>query len=174
MNFYRLLILAFFFLSGPIAKSMDPPKAKPEFTEANELLDRFHLAAAKARFADYFSCFSEDAIFLGTDAKERWNVTEFKQFAKPYFDKGKGWNYEKKDRHILVSRDGNHASFDEILNHIPGDGKAENGYGTCRGSGVLRKVEGKWKIEQYHLTIPIPNELAKEIVQSIRIKKANQ
>ena len=170
MNHYRRLFLYFLFLGTPLASSKDAPKAKSGNDEANALLDRFHKAAAKAQFADYFSCFSEDAVFLGTDAKERWSVKEFKQFVKPYFDKGTGWTYEKVERHLLVSRDGQHASFDELLNHIAGDGKSENSYGLCRGSGVLRQVDGNWKIEQYHLTIPIPNELAKEIAQRIRKK----
>lgn len=138
--------------------------------EADLLLDRFHHSAAKAKFEDYFSCLSSDAIYLGTDATERWTVAEFKAFAKPHFDKGTGWNYRKVERHILVSSDGNHASFDELLEHIPPKGKT--GYGRCRGTGVLRRVGGEWKVEQYHLTIPIPNDLAKEVVKMIREKGA--
>ncbi len=170
MNPLRRLFLSFLFLGTPLARSKDATGAKPGKAEANALLDRFHKAAAKAHFGDYFSCLSEDAVFLGTDAKERWPVPQFKEFVKPYFEKGTGWSYEKIDRHILVSRDGQHASFDELLNHISVDGKTDNSYGLCRGSGVLRQVDGRWKIEQYHLTIPIPNELAKEVAQRIRKK----
>ena len=138
--------------------------------KADQLLELFHLSAAKANFSDYFWCLSEDAIYLGTDATERWTVEEFKAFAKPHFDKGTGWTYRKVDRHIQVSKDGNHASFDELLDNIPPKGKA--GYGRCRGTGVLRMVRGEWKIEQYHLTIPIPNDLANQVVQLIREKGA--
>jgi hypothetical protein len=35
----------------------------------------------------------------------------------------------------------------------------------CRGSGVLEKVKGKWKIKHYVLSIAIPNEHTKEIVK---------
>ncbi|MBZ0089190.1 MAG: nuclear transport factor 2 family protein, partial [Thermoanaerobaculia bacterium] len=41
-------------------------------------------------------------------------------------------------------------------------------YGACRGSGVLEKTATGWKIAQYNLSIPIPNDLAKELVTRIR------
>jgi hypothetical protein len=176
MNPFRRFFLAFCLSSIPAAafgRSQGSDKSQKQNgnseREAGQLLDRFHLAAANAQFADYFSCLSSDAIFLGTDATERWTVEQFKAFAKPHFDKGTGWTYRKAERHILVSTDGNHASFDEMLDNIPPKGKS--GYGRCRGTGVLRRVDGEWKIEQYHLTIPIPNDLAKEVVKMIRDKE---
>jgi len=35
--------------------------------------------------------------------------------------------------------------------------------GICRGSGVLMKEKGKWKIHHYVLSITIPNENVDEI-----------
>lgn len=32
-------------------------------------------------------------------------------------------------------------------------------YGECRGSGVLLREGGEWRIAQYNLTVPIPNDL---------------
>jgi hypothetical protein len=43
--------------------------------------------------------------------------------------------------------------------------------GSARGTGVLRRIGGVWKIEQYHLTIPVPNALADEVVKRIRAGK---
>jgi hypothetical protein len=49
--------------------------------------------------------------------------------------------------------------------------------GTCRGSGVLEKKDNTWKIKQYVLSIPIPNNdiqaviLAKKENDSIFLKK---
>lgn len=56
--------------------------------------------------------------------------------------------------------DGATAWFDELL--------ANDAYGTCRGSGVLLLTESGWRIAQYNLSIPIPNELAAKIVAVIR------
>jgi len=65
------------------------------------VLNSFHQAASDADGALYFSLFAEDAVFIGTDATERWSVEEFKTFAEPYFSKGRGWTYTKTQRHVI-------------------------------------------------------------------------
>ena len=35
----------------------------------------------------------------------------------------------------------------------------------CRGSGVLKKIDGKWKIAHYVLSIAIPNENVSEVIE---------
>ena len=42
------------------------------------------------------------------------------------------------------------------------------GGGECRGSGVLVRGERGWRIAQYVLSLPVPNELALDLVQRIR------
>jgi hypothetical protein len=96
----------------------------------------------------------------GTDATERWTVDQFKAYAMPLFSKGKGWTYVPRSRHVQFSPQGDVAWFDEIL-----DNKA---LGVCRSSGVLRRVGDTWLFCQYHLTIPVPNDLAKRVVGIIR------
>lgn len=123
-------------------------------------LDAFHAAAAGAQFEAYFSCFTSDGVFIGTDATERWTVEQFKVYAKRAFDAGRGWTYVPTERHVVAAPDGTHASFDELLQNAK--------LGLCRGTGVLRLVEGEWKVAQYVLTIPIPNALAGEVVKRIR------
>src|SRR5262245_9578968 len=131
--------------------------------QINALLDAFHRAASNANFDEYFGLFAPDGIFIGTDATERWTVEAFKAYAKPHFDKGRGWTYVVVERHVNVSDDDRHASFDELLDNAA--------LGRCRGTGVVRRVAGVWKIEQYHLTIPVPNALADDVVKRIRAAK---
>jgi hypothetical protein len=123
-------------------------------------LDQFHQAASKADANAYFGLFAPEGVFIGTDATERWTVEDFKKYAMPHFSKGKGWTYAPGKRHVDLAPGGTVAWFDELLSN--------ESYGTCRGSGVLRKIAGSWKISQYHLTIPIPNDLAKPVVKMIR------
>jgi hypothetical protein len=40
--------------------------------------------------------------------------------------------------------------------------------GTCRGSGVLEKKQGQWKIKHYVLSIEIPNS---DVQSVISVKK---
>jgi len=123
------------------------------------VLDSFHDAASKADAERYFGHFAPDGVFLGTDINERWSVEEFKSYALPYFQKGKGWTYTPQSRHIYLSEDGKTAWFDEIL--------LNDKFGETRGSGVLINRDGTWKVAQYHLTLPVPNELIETVVKMI-------
>lgn len=53
----------------------------------DSLINNWHLAAAEADTA-FFNFLDPDAIYIGTDAGERWTKEEFISFAKPYFKKG--------------------------------------------------------------------------------------
>lgn len=122
----------------------------------NMMLDSWHKAAAEAKYDDYFNLMTEDAIFIGTDATENWNKTEFQAFAKPYFDKGKAWNFTALERHIYFDKSGKTAWFDELLN---------TQMKICRGSGVLVKIGKDWKIKHYVLSMTVPNDNVNEVVK---------
>ncbi|CAG1002584.1 hypothetical protein PHYC_03005 [Phycisphaerales bacterium] len=124
------------------------------------VLDDFHDAASKADEVRYFEHFAKDAIFLGTDPTERWNLEQFRAFAVPYFQKGTGWTYAPSSRHVTVSTDGATAWFDEMLDNSK--------YGACRGSGVLVRAEGTWRVAQYNLSKPLYNDLLDELLPRVR------
>jgi uncharacterized protein (TIGR02246 family) len=126
-----------------------------------DVLDAWHAAAAAADEEKYFSYFAPDAVFLGTDATERWTRDEFRKFAHPYFAKGKAWSFRSVARSITIAPDRKVAWFDEAL-------ETPN-LGPCRGSGVLVATNAGWKIAQYDLSIPIPNDLVDEF--KARIEK---
>jgi len=124
--------------------------------ELHQLIDTWHKAAANANFEAYFSKMTSDGIFIGTDASENWQMEAFKTFSKPYFDKGKAWSFIALERNIYFSKDNNIAWFDELL-----DTQME----LCRGSGILRKENNQWKIAHYVLSIAIPNDNVKAVIQ---------
>lgn len=133
------------------AGAVDAPAAAmtDDMTKASATLDRFHAAAAAADEAAYFSLFAEGGVFLGTDGKERWTVPEFRAYAHPRFAAGKAWAFRSTRRDLSVRSDV--AWFDEDL--------ATPNLGPARGSGaLLRDAQGAWKVVQYNLSIPIPNE----------------
>ena len=134
--------------------------ASADTTPIAQAIDRFHEAASKADEPAYFACFAPEGVFIGTDPTERWDVSAFRAFVHPYFSQGKGWTYKSTERHITLAASGDVAWFDELLHN--------DSYGTCRGSGVLRRIDGEWKIAQYNLSIPLPNSLAKQVVEMIR------
>ena len=124
------------------------------------VLDQLHDAASRADGETYFGLFAPDAVFFGTDATERWPIAEFRRYAMARFETGRGWTYSVRERHVFVADDAATTWFDERLHNEK--------YGECRGTGVLVKQQGTWKIAQYNLTIPIPNDLALDVVKMIR------
>jgi hypothetical protein len=120
------------------------------------LLDSWHKAAADVQYDSYFEKMTEDGIFIGTDAKENWAKPAFQSFAKPYFDKGKAWNFTMLERHIYMEKTKKIAWFDELLN---------TQMKICRGSGVVVKVGSEWKIKHYVLSMTIPNESVNDVIK---------
>ncbi|MEE9208613.1 MAG: nuclear transport factor 2 family protein [Gemmatimonadota bacterium] len=144
-----------------VAPGQSPAQvASEEANRISHVLDVLHDAASKADFERYFDVYAGNAIFLGTDATERWTRSEFMEYAKPHFDRRVGWTYVLIERHVYVSEDGATAWFDERLYN--------SSLGETRGSGVLIRQDGEWKVAQYNLTIPIPNVLAAKVVEQIR------
>jgi hypothetical protein len=120
------------------------------------MLDSLNMAAAKADFNAYFNFYSDDAIFTGTDATERWDKKSFMAYAKPYFDKGRAWSFKSIQRNIYIDKSGSLAWFDELLN---------TQMKICRGSGVLVKQANEWKLQQYVLSMTIPNNDVDTIIK---------
>jgi hypothetical protein len=147
---WRLLLLG---LISPLFMQAQSEFTKQEETISN-LLDNWHKAAAIADENTYFSYLDTNAIYLGTDASERWTKAAFRTYAHPYFARGKAWSFTARSRHIYFSPDGSMAWFEELL---------DTQMGVCRGSGVLQQVNSKWRILQYNLSVMVPNEKMKEV-----------
>ena len=124
------------------------------------VLDKLHYYASIADGENYFKLFDESSIFFGTDAKERWDKSQFEEYALERFIDGTGWTYKTLSRNIYLIKNKKIAWFDEELGN--------DNYGVFRGTGVLEKNKGSWYIKQYNLLLPIPNELlidySKEII----------
>ncbi len=124
--------------------------------QVNKTIGKWHKAAREANFDNYFNLMTDDAIFIGTDATENWTLPEFKKFARPYFDSGKAWSFSALERNLYVHENLRVVWFDELL---------DTQMGICRGSGVVMKENGKWKIHHYVLSIAIPNENVDEVTK---------
>lgn len=124
----------------------------------NKFIDDWHLSAAAANGEVFFGSIAENGIYIGTADFERWTKPEFMAFAKPYFDRGKAWDFKPYDRNLYFSGDGRYAWFSELL---------KTWMGVCRGSGVLVHTPGGWKIAQYHLSVTVPNEIIGDFIKLV-------
>lgn len=149
MLFVTTLLVFSSFTPNPIEINKDKEKI-------NILIDNWHKAAAEANYNNYFNVMTDDAVFIGTDATENWNKKAFQTFAKPFFDKGKAWDFKPIERHVYISKDGKTAWFDELL---------DTWMKVCRGSGVVVKEGNEWKIQQYVLSMTVPNDNTDAVIK---------
>ncbi len=157
-----LLVTLVFVSSCKTSKSIITKDDKTTIkTEINQILNDWHLAATEANYDNYFGKMDSISVFIGTDASENWTKKQFANFSKPYFDKGKAWDFKTLERNVYVSEQGNFVWFDELLN---------TWMGTCRGSGVLEKKGDTWLIKHYVLSVAIPND---DVQAVIAAKKKN-
>jgi len=125
-------------------------------------LDQLHQMASQADFDAYFALYAPNAVFIGTDAGERWTIDEFRAYAEPHFSAGRGWTYRTIERHIMG--EGAVRWFDELL--------WNEKLGPCRGSGVMVKVGDEWLVSHYVLSLAVPNQIAGEVgAQAISIEE---
>lgn len=118
-------------------------------------MDQWHKAASEANFEGYFGVMDESFVFLGTAPGERWTKGEFASFSKPYFDQGEAWDFKASNRNWNFSKNRKIAWFDEeLVTWMRG----------CRGTGILVKQRGKWKLVNYNLTVLIENEKIQEFI----------
>jgi len=154
---FILLTITALFYSFSLANNEEKQINQAEEKKQIEImLDNFNVAAANYEYQKYFDYYTEDAAFMGTDATEYWDKKSFMLYAKPYFDKKSTWDFTAIDRHIYFAKSGEVAWFDELL---------KTQMKICRGSGVVVKIGGRWKVQQYVLSMTIPNSLSASVIK---------
>lgn len=128
----------------------------------DQLLDGWHKAAAVADEDAFFGAMTADAIYLGTDATERWLRDELKEWSKDYFKKETAWAFTAKKRQVYFHVSGNIAWFEESL---------DTWMGECRGSGIVTHEPDGWKIRHYNLSLPIANDKMKSVIELLKGRK---
>jgi ketosteroid isomerase-like protein len=140
------LMLAFaIFMSAGTGIAADDQRSAIDW-----LLDDFHQAAADADRDRYLGHFAPDGVFMATDDWERWPLADFIPYVEQRFAGGTGWSYLPEQRFVSFAPQGNIAWFDEVV--------VSERWGRFRGTGVLRQIDGQWKIAHYSLTALVPNE----------------
>lgn len=153
----KIAFILFCLVAVTVGNAQEIADGLKDSEKIDVVLNNWHKAAADAKQDAYFGAMTGDAVFIGTDPTEHWSLAEFKRYAKPYFDAGKAWNLKPVKRIVHVEKGQPVAWFEELL---------DTDMGICRGSGVLRKESGKWKIAQYVLSMTVPNDNTKEVTKT--------
>ena len=151
--FFLILMVSSFILFSQSKEEID----------INTFIDQWHRDAASVDREAYFGKIDEGGIFIGTDATEVWTKQEFYDWAEPQFTgDGKAWDFKAIDRNVYLGEKSNYAWFDELLSFSGG---------TLRGSGVLIKRKDGWKIAHYVLSLPVPNDKFRAVMEAMKNKE---
>lgn len=156
-KFLTSLFITASLLLAAAATAADRNDTNDSRAQINAVLDDFHLAAAAADRERYLGHFAPNGVFMGTDDWERWPLAEFREYVEQRFAGGRGWNYVPAQRVIDFADGGNTAWFDEIA--------VSERWGRFRGTGVLLRIDGAWKIAHYSLTALVPNERFEDVAR---------
>ena len=148
---FYLLSICFLLSSCSTNKTVDMEKATQEantFIENQfEFWTKSSLELAKATFAD-------DGVLIGTDAREYFTGwSEIEPDLKGQLAAIKNPQFTTRNLKVVMSDDGNMASYTKkldfafVVDDKPGEIK------DARLSGVIKKINGVWKIVQIHFSI---------------------
>jgi SnoaL-like protein len=155
MNIRKILKLSLLTLVAAIAIA---DEQEADLVAIGIVIDDFHDAAAHGDKVRYLGHLTEDAVFMGTDEWERWPKNpDFTDYVDGRFSDGSGWNYSSAERVIRLSDSAEVAWFDEVIY------SAANG--RFRGTGVLTRKDGGWKIAHYAMSFLILNENWPEVIE---------
>jgi SnoaL-like domain len=146
---FLLLLIANIVNSQNNLNKVDKKSLKLE-SVINKLMDSWHHAAAVADENIFFGLMAPDAVYIGTDPKEKWYRDELKDWSKKYFDRDTAWAFTPLNRSIYFSKDNKTAWFEENL---------QTRMKICHGSGVLVYENKTWKIKHYVLSAAVPNDM---------------
>ena len=152
-------VFIFLLVLGSCSNSLQNNKSDHLEDTIHKLINQWHQNAANSNLEAYIDFMDSTCIYVGTDATEKWTKDEFEIFCKPYFDKKKTWDFKSIDRTLTLDQNQSTAWFYEIL---------QTHMGTCRGSGVLKYKNQQWKLQQYILSLAIPNEDMNEVKKVIQ------
>jgi ketosteroid isomerase-like protein len=135
------------------------PEDLPKFLD--EMISKWHRAAATADEDTFFGMMTPDAVYIGTDTTERWLRDTFRTWSAFAFEREVAWDFTASQRNVNLSKDGNTAWWDELL---------VTWMGPCRATGVLTDTAEGWKITHYQLSVTVPNDLIKPFIELTKPK----
>lgn len=90
-------------LIAALALSQSATATPTAEAQVAEVLDRLNQASSTADEATYFSLFTPDARYVGTDATEHWTMAQFRAFAEPWFKRDSAWSFPATSRTITIA-----------------------------------------------------------------------
>ena len=106
------------------------------------------------KIEDAKSTFSDDAILIGTDAAEfynGWDEIEPSIIAQLAIIKNA--KFDTRNLQITLSSDGEMASYTSVVDFSFTVGGDDGAINNLRNSGVVKKINGDWRMTQVHWSV---------------------
>lgn len=128
-----------------------------ELSEIRMVLEQYELARESEDFAtvEHLWAPNADIILFGTEGDEQLvGIESIKKAMSRQFDEVENTLINISDQKLRINRSGTTAWFSEVLDYnfiYLGENMVFEG---IRFTGVLEKIDGKWKLVQGHLSVP--------------------
>ena len=102
--------------------------------------------------------FSADAVLIGTDEAEYlsgWDEIEPSTAGQLAIKNPK---FKTRNLNIVMSENGDMASYTQLLDFTFTVGEESGEINNVRNSGVIKKVNGEWKVVQIHWSIGVQGQ----------------
>ncbi len=136
-----------------------------EMSEIRSILEQYELAREREDFATVENIWanSDNIVLFGTEGDEQLvGIEAINNAITKQFDEFENTLINISDQKIHINKSGNTAWFSEVLDYnfiYLGEDMTFEG---IRFTGVLEKIDGKWKMVQGHLSVPYEAALEDE------------
>jgi ketosteroid isomerase-like protein len=152
---FLLPLLSFQFCKGPAEPEYNPEQ---DLTAIRTVLEKYTIARENEDISIIEEIWSknEDIILIGTDSDENYvGWEQIKKAIQKQFGSLENVLISITDQKINTDLDGRTAWFSQTLNYNFIFNSEAMTYEGIRSTGVLQKQDGKWKIVQFHTSVPV-------------------
>jgi ketosteroid isomerase-like protein len=160
---FLLPLLVLQFCKSPTDAEYDPEK---DLTAIRTVLEQYTIARENEDINMVEKVWSndEDIILIGTDSDENFvGWEQIRKAIQKQFGSFENVLISITDQKIQTDLDGRTAWFSQTLNYNFIYNSIAMTYEGIRSTGVLRKQDGKWKIIQVHLSVPVEVDIDEEM-----------
>ena len=159
-SFLWVLIFFYTFISCNSSKSSEIVTLSKEgqLKEINAFIDKQWNFMINSSMEEAKNTFYDEMTLIGTDKAEyytSWSAMKASIEAQTQIIDPK---FEQKNRRLFVSDDGTMASYTEIIDFSFSIDGNTNTIRDVRSSGVIKKIDGEWKIVQIHTSIGVEGQ----------------
>ena len=159
-SFLWVLISFYTLISCNSSKSSEIVTLSKEgqLKEINAFIDKQWNFMTNSSMEEAKNTFYDEMTLIGTDKAEyytSWSAMKASIEAQTQIVDPK---FEQKNRRLFVSDDGTMASYTEIIDFSFSIDGNTNTIRDVRSSGVIKKIDGEWKIVQIHTSIGVEGQ----------------